>query len=221
MKYATLYMTGPTQSWGDSSDWNLRTTNIFPTKSGVLGGMFATLGIDREFSSEYYPKVKSVRMTSLMFGVPNIFTDFHVVTNVPVALTGKLNSDISKRNSVTHREYITNVSYGVILEGDDEVIEWLCSRMKNPKWKFSLGKKCCIPTEPIYSGIFNTKEEAITEAKRRYNQTLKLTDTTSSEKVIRVQEECGFNDHTEILRDNPKGNRNFGMRYVKIYELNT
>lgn len=218
MKYAALYLTGPMQSWGSSSDWDYRTTNIFPTKSGLFGGIFATLGIDRSMSSDYYPRLSNVKMMSLMFGRPDIFTDYHVVTNVPSALTGKVKS--GKSTSVTRREYITNVTYGVVLSGEDEVIEWLCSRMNNPKWLFSLGKKCCTPTEPIYSGVYELKDDAINEIKRRYNLTLEMTNTKSSSDTILVQEDCEFSDYTEVLKDNPKGNRKFGMRYVKNYELN-
>jgi len=59
-----LRLAGPMQSWGTSSRFQLRRTDTYPSKSGVLGLLLCAMGIRREDSSRAL-----VPLTALLMGV--------------------------------------------------------------------------------------------------------------------------------------------------------
>ncbi|MBI4285283.1 MAG: type I-E CRISPR-associated protein Cas5/CasD, partial [Chloroflexi bacterium] len=59
-----LRLAGPMQSWGTSSRFQLRRTDLYPSKSGVLGMLLCAKGVRREDSR---PELE--RLTSLLMGV--------------------------------------------------------------------------------------------------------------------------------------------------------
>jgi CRISPR-associated protein Cas5/CasD subtype I-E len=54
---------------------------------------------------------------------------------------------------LSRREYLLDASFLVALHGDATVIQQATDALENPVWPFFLGRKCCIPTEPVVAGI--------------------------------------------------------------------
>ena len=48
MSTLLLRLAAPMQSWGISSKFDRRTTNMEPTRSGVIGMLAAAMGLSRE-----------------------------------------------------------------------------------------------------------------------------------------------------------------------------
>ena len=48
MKTATIRLTAPLQSYGNSASFNQRTSDSYPTKSAIVGMIAAALGYSRE-----------------------------------------------------------------------------------------------------------------------------------------------------------------------------
>ena len=57
-----LRLAGPMQSWGVSSRYEIRRTQPYPTKSGVLGMILCAMGVRREDSAPALKKLKSLLM---------------------------------------------------------------------------------------------------------------------------------------------------------------
>lgn len=139
MSVLLLRLSGPMQSWGDSSRFVRRATLNEPTKSGVVGLLAAALGRSREDSVE--------DLASLEFGVR---TD----------QVGRLMSDFQterplkgKPMPLSHRYYLADARFLVALGGDKEQLESLDAALRSPKWPLYLGRRSCPPDMPVSLGV--------------------------------------------------------------------
>lgn len=102
------------QSWGTRSHFDTRDTESEPSKSGVLGLVCASMGIDRDDWDDLKP------LTELRFGVrmdcPGVIKrDYHTAMNI-------LKSDESgkEKTAVTNRYYLSDASFLVGFESKVE-----------------------------------------------------------------------------------------------------
>lgn len=161
----------PLQSWGFDSQYNRRNTGLMPTKSAIAGICCAALGLPRgsDKEQEFLTEFGKVRMTAI--AIPrnslkkplavNRLQDYHTVQNTRKA-DGKL-----KDCHITHRQYLTDASFGIILEGNRALIKIIASGtentsgLENPVWGLWLGRKSCIPSAPVLAGLCDTRDEAL------------------------------------------------------------
>lgn len=139
-----LRLQGPLQSWGTSSRFDERDTQLEPSKSGVLGLVCAALGRDR---SEPVEDLAGLRMGVRVDreGVP--MRDYQTATGVLIA-TGK--PDL-KRTVVSPRFYLADAAFLVGLQGDDEkLLEKVHGALRAPVWPLSLGRKSFVPGCPVW-----------------------------------------------------------------------
>ncbi len=188
-KYFVMYLKGPLQSWGIGSKFDKRTTNPFPTKSGIVGMVCAALGIDRA-DEKSISRVSKNKMTVVCFGDDNLekrLIDYQTVSGVPRV-------DGSKSGPVQlYKEYLIDTSFGIIIEGSEDGLKDYYSALINPKWPMSLGRKCCIPSSIIPQGIFKDIKEAED----------KLEKLSGRKIVKRILETSSFDKATSILNDVP------------------
>jgi CRISPR system Cascade subunit CasD len=165
--YLALWLDGPLQSWGSASRFQRRTTGMHPTKSAVIGLICAAIGLAKDSPEEDYllPKLAELKMTTI--AIPRSveagagplpvhrLEDYHTVLDTRRA-SGVMNKDAV----VTHREYLLDARFGVILVGDRELLDKVAVALQDPRWGVWLGRKSCIPAELIYRGVFSTKAEA-------------------------------------------------------------
>lgn len=198
--YLALFLDGPLQSWGFSSRFQRRTTGLHPTKSGVIGLICAALGIAKGTDEErdVLPKLAGLRMSSIVIQrevqrpagpLPILrLEDYHTVLDTRRA-SGAMNTDAV----VTRRQYLLDARFGVILEGDPELLKRVAAAMEDPTWGVWLGRKSCIPAAPIYRGVFATE----TEAQRA------LIGDTPLDSFTTVTEAKAFDEGTDSLSDQP------------------
>ncbi|MCS7338704.1 MAG: type I-E CRISPR-associated protein Cas5/CasD [Verrucomicrobiae bacterium] len=159
--YLALMLDAPMQSWGFASRFQRRTTAPDPTKSGVIGMICAAMGIGKgtHAEREILPQLAALKMTSIF--IPRAHNpvrrliDFHTVQRTRRA-SGKLNED----TVVTHREYLLDARFGVILAGPITLLEQVAHALQNPVWGIWLGRKSCIPAEPVFRGLFTSRQQA-------------------------------------------------------------
>jgi CRISPR system Cascade subunit CasD len=156
--HLALMLDAPMQSWGFASRFQRRTTGLHPTKSGVIGLLCAAMGIGKGTEAErsILPQLAAMNMTSL--ALQHDYTrveDFHTVQGTRRA-SGKPNPD----PVVTHRQYLLDARFGVILSGDRALLERVATAVQNPLWGVWFGRKSCVPAEPIHRGLFATNAEA-------------------------------------------------------------
>lgn len=164
--FLALRLNGPFQSWGFDSQYNRRNTGLMPTKSAVAGMCCAGLGLPRGSNEEqrFLIDFRRVRMTAIAIPRNGIkrelpvrrLQDYHTVQNTKRA-NGAINNDCV----LTHRQYLTDAAFGVLLEGDAGLLDEIATALADPKWGIWLGRKTCIPSTPVFAGLKENKEEAL------------------------------------------------------------
>lgn len=209
-----LYLDGPMQAWGYQSRFNRRTSLSYPTKSGVLGILCAALGIPKS-DVDTLEELAALKMEVLSFRLSSRWIDYHTVgggyepgsQNIPRIASGSRAKDAA----ITFREYLSDAKFGVLLRGDNNLLERCDLALRNPKWGLWLGRKACIPASPIAQGIFVNREEAIDHLKQ-----------ISGGEIQRcITDVEGFEQGTDTLPDLPLNfdTREFSLRRVCVEDL--
>lgn len=139
-----LRLVGPMQSWGTTSRFDERDTQLEPSKSGVVGLLCAALGRDR---AEPVTDIAELRMGVRVDREGVLMRDFHTATGVFIA-SGKPDLD---RTVVSPRHYLSDAAFLVGLEGAD--IAWLHTlkaALRAPRWPLALGRKAFVPSLPVW-----------------------------------------------------------------------
>jgi len=165
-RFLALRLNGPLQSWGFDSQYNRRNTGLMPTKSAIAGICCAALGLQRGCNEEqrFLDSFRTVRMTAIAIPRNGIkkelpvrrLQDYHTVQYTRRA-TGKKNNDCV----LTHRQYLTDAAFGVLLEGDAILLTEIAAALVDPKWGIWLGRKTCIPSAPVFAGLKANKDDAL------------------------------------------------------------
>ena len=167
-----LYLDAPLQSWGHQSRFDRRTTLSWPTRSGVIGMVAAAMGIPRE-DREGLARLAPLRMTALLLAPADPartagtrLMDFHTVGGGYDPKTERRHMPRKAGGSspgtvVSHREYLQDTRFGILMAGDLPLLEAVKAALENPRWGLFLGRKSCIPASPVCQGLFNAETEAV------------------------------------------------------------
>jgi CRISPR system Cascade subunit CasD len=163
--FLALRLEGPLQSWGFDSQYNRRNTGLMPTKSAIAGMCCAALGLPRgsDKEKEFLILFAAVRMTAIAISRKAFkkelpvrrLQDYHTVQDTRTA-EGKI-----KDCHITHRQYLTDASFGVLLEGSKPLLKQVADALADPVWGIWLGRKTCIPSAPVLAGLKENKEDAL------------------------------------------------------------
>ncbi len=207
--FLALRLEGPFQSWGFDSQYNRRNTGLMPTKSAIAGMCCAALGLPRGSNKErnFLESFVTVRMTAI--AIPKKVAkhelpvrrlqDFHTVQK-----TRRASGAINKDCVLTHRQYLTDSAFGVILEGDDTILAAIAAALANPKWGIWLGRKTCIPSSPILVGFKGDWENLKNLLKNSRDDALSLlVGAEKIESFTRQEEVDNFVDGRDSLPDVP------------------
>lgn len=197
IKCLALRLEGPLQSWGFDSQYNRRNTGLMPTKSAIAGMCCAAFGYERGGKKEatFLAEFEGVRMTAI--AIPRNgsrkplavrrLQDYHTVQNTKTA-----KGDM-KDCHITHRQYLTDASFGVVLAGENELLNKISEKLEDPVWGLWLGRKTCIPTAPVLAGLCDTREDALKL----------LIGEASIESLTRQEEVETFAEGKDSLPDRP------------------
>ncbi len=164
-KYLALRLEGPLQSWGFDSQFSRRNTGLMPTKSAIAGICCAALGHPRGGDKEqaFLAQFGKIKMTAI--AIPRNgpkkelpvrrMQDYHTVQNTKTA-----KGDM-KDCHITHRQYLADAAFGILLEGDGALLEEITHALADPVWGIWLGRKTCIPSAPVLAGVKEKKEDAL------------------------------------------------------------
>lgn len=164
--FLALRLEGPLQSWGFDSQYNRRNTGLMPTKSAIAGMCCAALGMSRGGDAEknFLELFQKVPMTAI--AIPRAgskkelpvrrLQDYHTVQNTRRA-SGAINNDCV----LTHRQYLTDAVFGILLEGELSFLKQIADALADPVWGVWLGRKACIPTAPVLAGLNDDRDEAL------------------------------------------------------------
>lgn len=171
------------QSWGFDSKFGRRDTLNFPTKSGVLGLVCCAMGATGE-QSELLLQFLNLKNTVISYSKAKIdntgnlekiakeplLHDFHMIGSgyddkdpwqsllIPKTSEGK--AAVGGGTKITHRYYLQDATFAVILEVPISLAESICDALQNPVYDIYLGRKCCVPTDFVYQGVYNSEKDA-------------------------------------------------------------
>lgn len=173
----TLFMrlAGPMQSWGTSSRFQLRRTDLYPSKSGVLGMLLCAMGIRREDSTRALKPLNKLLMGVRVDCAGVLDWDYHTAgakIGIRQAKDGKPKITASTgeyETLLSRRQYLFDASFLVALHGDAATIAAHADALQYPIWPLFLGRKCCIPAEPVFAGTgsYDTLTDALSSIQWR------------------------------------------------------
>lgn len=146
-----LRLAAPLQSWGEHSIFGERDTAGIPTRSGLIGMLAAACGLPR--------RAELGALHDLGFTVrvdrPGVrMVDFHTVgggyprTRTVLTATGKRQSAASA-TIVTRRHYLADAVFTVAVTGSESAVEQARNALRAPHWQPYLGRRACIPEQPL------------------------------------------------------------------------
>lgn len=151
MSVLLLRLAGPLQSWGSSSRFARRGTEVAPTKSGVIGMLAAARGIRRT--------EPLTELLGLEFGVRldqpgQILRDFQTARSL----------DGRRSAPLTYRFYLSDAAFLGAVSGERRLLEGLAEALDRPQFPLYLGRRSCPPVGPVNLGVHDwTIDQAFEE----------------------------------------------------------
>jgi CRISPR system Cascade subunit CasD len=203
-----LRLAGPLQSWGTTSRYDERDSQLEPSKSGVLGLLCAALGRDRHLPVDDLARLRmGVRVDREGVRV----RDFQTVQGV-LKRDGKADADST---IISPRYYLSDAVFLVGLEGDEvDFLRSLQAALHRPVWPIFLGRRSCPPGLPVAlpDGVCDTSLE---ETLRRHPL---LVGGEEGARPLRVVLENPDDGEGALRLDQPIApfaERRFGARFVR------
>jgi CRISPR system Cascade subunit CasD len=152
-----LRLSGLMQSWGTESRLQLRRTDSHPSKSGVLGMILCAMGVRREEAPSVLGPLGELRMGVRLDRPGTKDWDYHTVgagIGIRKAEGGIKYTATTKEPEtlLSRRQYLYDASFLVALHGEPETVRKVVDSLRNPVWPVFLGRKCCVPSEPVLDG---------------------------------------------------------------------
>ncbi|HOJ87191.1 MAG: type I-E CRISPR-associated protein Cas5/CasD [Elusimicrobiales bacterium] len=209
-KWLLLWFEAPLQSWGADSKFDRRDTLKFPTKSGVYGLLLSAMGASGE-QKELLEKLSSMEMQVISYKKENeknlLLIDYHTVgggydsdddwetLHIPKKSDG--DKPVGQGNKITYRYYLQNAKFGIVLQIPIELKDSIDQSLKNPKYHIYLGRKNCTPTDMVFRGFYDTKEDALKELQK-------------------ISKEKELKEEFEVLEGKKEGDESFYINDVPI-----
>jgi CRISPR system Cascade subunit CasD len=171
----------PMQSWASASRFQRRGTNHHPTKSGLAGMIAAAMGLPKgsELEGRTLARLSACRLITMALPRRNRsgahpvtrLRDYHTVGGGydkkvhPLSIPRKAKGGPGDNATVTEREYLTDVRFGVVLTeagATDGFLESVRAALLNPVWGVWLGRKCCVPAQPFGPELFANPDAGLT-----------------------------------------------------------
>lgn len=191
LKSILLKLKGPLQAWGTSSNFETRHTDDYPSKSGVIGILAASLGYKRD-EEEKLKKLNELDFAVRIDQAGVLLRDYHIAQKI------KANGSLD-RNYVTNRYYLSDAIFLVALShNNDDFINEIYESLKKPYFQSFLGKRSCPINYDFIMGLY--KEDPIELLKKTDWQANKLNRLTKSNRLKICGDSKIINNSREKLR---------------------
>ena len=172
-RWMLLWFEAPLQSWGADSKFSRRDTLEFPTKSGLVLCAMGASGEQKELLARFSNLKQTV--LSFQYDRESLLHDFQMIgsgydsddpwQSMLIPKTGSGKSAVGGGTKLTHRYYLQNAVFAVLLEVPADLTGEIANALQNPVYPIYLGRRCCVPTDFVYQGEFASENEAEQAAK--------------------------------------------------------
>lgn len=122
-----LRFAGVLQSWGTDSRFEIRRTEMIPTKSGIVGFLAAALGRSRD---EEINDLANLKIGVRADQPGTVISDFHTARKD------------EKTSYVTNRYYLSDAAFLIGIESDSEQqLKELADAVRSPAFPLYLGRR--------------------------------------------------------------------------------
>lgn len=206
MSTLLLRLAGPMQSWGMRGRFTRRTTELQPTKSGVVGLLAAAMGRRRTDPIE---DLAQLRMGVRIEQPGRLMRDFQTATRPGVTAP------------LSYRYYLSDAIFLAAVEGPEPLVEGIDSALTTPKFPLYLGRRA-FPAGRLSLGV---RPEAMDEALDTFpwqaSPLVKKSNHSPQVSLRVVRDISADEDPTDVHEDVPlsfdPNRRLFGSRPVVEY----
>jgi len=161
MQHLILRIDGVMQAWGGHTYEDYRPTEIFPTRSGIVGLLAACLGIERAETAKLQNLASSIMLTvrSENRNINSQCTriiDYHTIKN-PRTVKDVLEAGgtINGENStvVSKRQYLCDSIFTVAIGQNENAgycLDTIAAAIKKPVFTPFLGRRSCPLSRPLF-----------------------------------------------------------------------
>lgn len=217
-RFLILRLDGPMQAWGTHTFEDFRPSNLYPTRSGLLGLLAACLGIERGDHAAQAALAASVEFSVRVDTAverpgreqpakrPGVkLPDFHTVMDAR-----KVDGKVNKFPVVSRREYLFDAAFTVAVGAKPDAaysLAAIAEALRRPLYTPTLGRRACPPTRPLLDGEIEAADGVSALRASRGCGALIYSESLESGQPLR-------------LRDVPlHGNkRQFGTRLVYLHK---
>lgn len=153
-----LHLAGPLQSWGTHSAFNERDTARFPTRSGIIGLLAASLGRRR---GEPVDDLARLSLTTRTDRPGVLLRDLHTVGG-GLPPKGTVTTAEGKKRPpaqgtlMSHRTYLADAAFtAALISADTALLRQCAEALRHPVWPPYLGRRSCPPEGPLFIGLLN------------------------------------------------------------------
>lgn len=141
-----LKFAGPLQSWGTDSNFETRHTDLYPSKSAVIGVIAAGLGY-RRGEDDKLQKLNELDFAVRIDQEGNLLRDYHT------AISYKKDGEVL-RTYVTNRYYIEDGVFSIALgHNNNELIEDISYAIQNPYFQAYMGRRALPLNSDFYISL--------------------------------------------------------------------
>ncbi|MEZ5455599.1 MAG: type I-E CRISPR-associated protein Cas5/CasD [Lysobacteraceae bacterium] len=220
-RFLILRLDGPMQAWGTHTFEDFRPSNLYPTRSGLLGVLAACLGIERSDHATQAALAASVEFsvrvdtTVERLGVNGHVNrakatvkidDYHTVIDAR-----RVNRPPKKGETIqSWREYLFDAAFTVAVGTKSDApftLDTIAVALRRPLYTPTLGRRACPPTRPLFDGELEAADGVAALRASRGSGALIYSESLESGQPLR-------------LRDVPLhgSKRQFGTRLVYLHK---
>lgn len=149
---------GPLQSWGsDDCSWtDLRKTDLYPSKSGIVGMISCAFGFTKNS-----PKIKELSDSITLYldkrtaVIGEILEDFQIIGSAGQIPTANCSR---KMSPIVRKQYLNGAYFELYISGNHKILEDIANALDHPYWPYYLGRKCCVPSKKVNHGLVEIEE---------------------------------------------------------------
>lgn len=197
--FLILRLDGPMQAWGTHTFEDFRPSNLFPTRSGLLGLLGACLGLERsdlvgqaqlaasvEFCVRVDQKLVRPGMNEPVSKHNVKLPDFHTVMDAR-----KVDGSKNKFPIVSRREYLFDAAFTVAVGSKSNApitLKQLTEALRRPCYTPSLGRRSCPLARPLLECELEAEEALAALVKTAPTGGLVYSETQESEQPLRLRD---------------------------------